>query len=120
MRIISKLKVRVKLDHKSDVLLPFRAKKDEIVKGEEKPTKWEGWLYCENKLGTQGWVPKAFLEIFSEEFNYYKLNRDYNACEIPASEGEFVEIEETESGWALVISETDKIGWIPLEKLELE
>jgi hypothetical protein len=114
------LKVKVKKNHNSDVLIPFKAKKSEIVVGEEKPTQWEGWLYCENDQGIKGWVPKAFLKKIPEKNNCFKFNRNYNAYEIPASKGEFVEIKEIESGWAFVVSETGKIGWIPLENLDLD
>ena len=114
------MKVKVKKNHRSDVLIPFKAKKNEIVIGEEKPTEWEGWLYCENEQGIKGWVPKAFLEEMPNKKKYFQFNRDYNAYEILASKGELVEIEETESGWALVISETGEEGWIPLENLDLK
>ncbi|MEJ2293757.1 MAG: SH3 domain-containing protein [Candidatus Lokiarchaeota archaeon] len=114
------MKVTVKKTHRSDVLIPFTAKKSEIVKGKEEPTKWEGWLYCENGQGIKGWVPKAFLTIIPEKINYYMFNRDYNAFEIPASKGEVVEVKEIESGWALVVTEIGKVGWIPLENLDLE
>ena len=114
------MKVRVKKNHNSDVLIPFKANKSEIVLGEEIPTQWEGWLYCKNDQGIKGWVPKAFLKKNPNKKNSFVLNRDYNAYEIPASKGEFVEIKEKESGWALVVSETGEIGWIPLENLDLD
>lgn len=115
-----KLKVRVKKNHRSDVLIPFKAKTSEIVVGEEKPTQWEGWLYCENEQGVKGWVPKAFLEEIPDKKKYFKFNRDYDAYELPALKGDLVDIKETESGWALVISETGEVGWIPLENLDLK
>ena len=111
-------KVKVIKDHHSDVLIPFQAQKGEIVKGKEKPTQWEGWLYCKNKGGIFGWVPKAFVtpvKYSSEEFQFV---RAYNAFEISASEGEFVIIKEIESGWARIENESGKIGWIPLENLD--
>ena len=114
------MKVEVKRDHNSDVLIPFKAKKSEIVVGEEKPTQWEGWLYCENEQGVKGWVPKAFLKEIPNKKKYFKFNRDYDAYELPASKGDLVEVKEIESGWALVISETGEVGWIPLENLDFK
>jgi hypothetical protein len=111
------LKLKVKKNHSSDVLIPFKAKKSEIVVGEEKPTQWEGWLYCENEQGIKGWVPKAFLNKISDNKKSFKLNRDYNAHELPVLKGDLVEIKETVSGWALVVSESGELGWIPLENL---
>ena len=114
------MKVRVKKAHSSEALVPFKAKKDEIVTGEETPTQWDGWLWCENEQNIKGWVPKAYVNKIPETKKSFKFNRDYNAFELAASGGEFVEIKETESGWALVVSETGKKGWIPLENLDLE
>lgn len=120
MNGVQKSKAKVKKNHNSNVLIPFKAKKSEIVVGKEKTTQWEGWLYCENEQRIKGWVPKAFLNKIPIKKNSFKFNRDYNASEITASKGEFVEIKEIESGWALVVSETGKIGWIPLENLDLD
>jgi hypothetical protein len=114
------LNVRVKKNHTSDVLIPFKAKKGEIVVGEEKPTQWEGWLYCENEQGIEGWVPKAFINKIPNKKKLFKFNRDYNAYELSASKGDLVEIRETVSGWALVASENGELGWIPLENLDLD
>ena len=43
-------KVKVIKSHRSDVLIPFQAEKGEIVNGKEKPTQWEGWLYCKKRM----------------------------------------------------------------------
>lgn len=114
-----KSRAKVIKNHHSEVLIPFQAKKGEIVSGEEKPTQWEGWLFCRNKVGISGWVPKAFVTPIKDAPENYQFIRDYNAFEIHAVKGEYVSINETESGWALVENETGKVGWIPLENLEI-
>ena len=113
-----KRKARVIKSHQSEVLMPFKAKKGDIVSGENKPTIWEGWLHCINEAGIYGWVPKAFVTPKEDSTNSFLFIRDYDAFEINALEGEIVLIEETESGWALVKNEVGKVGWIPLENLE--
>ncbi len=111
-------KVKVIKSHHSDVSIPFQAEKGEIVIGKEKPTQWEGWLYCKTKDEIYGWVPKAFLTPVKESTEEFQFIRTYNAFEISATEGEFVKIKEIESGWAKIENESGKIGWIPLENLD--
>lgn len=113
-----KNKVKVIRSHYSEVLIPFQAKKGDIVIGKEKPTQWEGWLYCKNNNGIYGWVPKAFVTQVKNSSEEFKFIRAYDAFEISASEGEFVKILEIESGWALIENDIGKIGWIPLENLD--
>jgi len=113
-----KNKVKVIKSHHSDVLIPFQAQKGEIVNGKEKPTQWEGWLYCKNKDGIFGWVPKAFVTPVKDSSEEFQFIRAYNSFEISASKGEFVKIKEIESGWARIENERGKIGWIPLENLD--
>ncbi|MFX0012578.1 MAG: GW dipeptide domain-containing protein [Candidatus Hermodarchaeota archaeon] len=112
-------KVTVVKSHHSEVLIPFQAEKGEIVKGKEKPTQWEGWLYCKNNAGIYGWVPKAFVIPIVGSSENFQFIRSYNAFEITALKGESVLIKETESGWALVENKDRKVGWIPLENLEV-
>ncbi len=112
-------KVKVIKAHHSDVLIPFQAEKGEIVKCKEKPTQWEGWLYCKNKDGIFGWVPKAFVTQVKDSSDEFQFVCVYNSFEISATTGEFVKIKEIESGWARIENESGKIGWIPLENLDI-
>ena len=105
--------------HYSDVLIPFQAEKGEIVSGKEKPTQWEGWLYCKNKNGILGWVPKTYLTPVKDSLEKYQFIRAYNSYEITISKGESVEIKEIESGWVVIEDKSGKIGWIPLDNLEI-
>ena len=114
------MKVIVKKSHKSDVLFPFKAIKGEILQCEERSTQWEGWLYCKNKEGFNGWTPKAFLSQIENNLGTYQLIHSYNAIEISANEGDSVELKESESGWAWVINKNGEEGWIPLENLNLD
>ena len=111
-------KVKVIKSHHSEVLIPFQAEKGEIVNGKEKPTQWEGWLYCKKKDGIFGWVPKAFVTPVKDSSEEFQFIRAYNAFEISVSDGDFVIIKEIESGWAIIENERERIGWIPLENLD--
>ncbi|MFX0075174.1 MAG: SH3 domain-containing protein [Candidatus Hermodarchaeota archaeon] len=112
-------KAKVIKSHHSDVSIPFKAEKGEIVSCKEKLTQWEGWFYCKKKAGIEGWVPKAFLTPIKNSSEQYKFIRDYNAYEITATEGEVVKIKEIESGWAWIENINGEFGWIPLENLDL-
>ncbi len=117
--ILMENRARVSKSHHSEVLTPFQAKMGDIIISIEKPTQWEGWLYCKNKEGIYGWVPKAFItpiETSAEEFSF---TRDYNSYELSVSIGEYVTIHEIESGWAIIEKENGMIGWIPLENLDV-
>ena len=116
---MKKNKVKVIKSHHSDVLIPFQAEKGEIVNGKEKPTQWEGWLYCKNMDGIFGWAPKAFVTPVKDSSEEFQFIRAYNAFEISASEGEFVIIKEISSEWAIIENESGKTGWIPLENLDI-
>lgn len=112
-------RAKVIKSHQSEVLTPFQAEKGDIVVGKEKTTQWEGWLYCKNKDGIYGWVPKAFVSSVKNSSEEFRFIRDYNSFEISVSKEEFVKIHEIESGWAIIENESGKIGWIPLENLEI-
>ncbi len=112
-------RVRVIKSHQSEVLTPFQAERGDIVIGKEKPTQWEGWLYCKNRYGIYGWVPKAFLTPVKESTEEFQFNRAYNSYEITISKGELVKIKEIESDWAVIENESGKIGWIPLDNLDI-
>ena len=113
------MKAKVIKSHHSDIAIPFQAERGEHVRGEEKPTQWEGWLYCKNKVGVTGWVPKTFVTQVKDSTDTYQFTRDYNALEINAIKGEVVKIKEIESGWAKIENKSGEVGWIPLENLDL-
>ncbi len=109
--------VKVTKNHKSEFQVPLIAKKGEIVEGQERETKWEGWLWCRNSSGVHGWVPKTYLESTSESGQFQFLD-DYNTRELTVTEGEEVIALEEESGWVWVRTTLGEEGWIPLENLQ--
>ena len=112
MRILKVIK-----DHKSEFHVPLVARKGEIVEGQEKETEWEGWLFCRHSSGTNGWVPKSYLEETSESGQFQFL-RDYNARELTIDRNQEVMLLEEESSWAWVRTPLGEEGWIPMENLQ--
>jgi hypothetical protein len=113
-------KAKVIKSHQSDVFIPFQAEKGDIVRGKEKPTEWEGWLYCKNNNDFYGWVPKAFLSPLKDSSEKFEFTRAYDTFEISVLEGESVKIIEIESRWAWVENKRGKIGWVPLDNLNYD
>ena len=109
--------LKVIKNHKSDFHVPLIAKMGELVEGEERETEFEGWLWCKNSSGLQGWVPKAYLEPASEAGQFQFL-QDYNARELTIDAGQEVMVLDEESGWAWVRTPLGEEGWIPLENLQ--
>lgn len=110
--------VRVIKDHKGEFATPLITKTGETLEGQEKETQWDGWLWCKNSAGTQGWVPKAYLEPLPKEAGRFKILKDYTAKELNVKVGEELIILLEESGWAWVRTPLGDEGWVPLENLE--
>lgn len=104
------------MSHESEITKILVAKRGESLKGEEKKTKWDGWLWCRNKAEIDGWVPKSYLEPLDEK-GQYRLLQDYTARELKVQPGDEVMVLIEESGWAWVRSPIGEEGWIPLENL---
>ncbi len=109
--------LKVIKDHKSEFNIPLIAKKDEIIEGHERETEYDGWLWCHNSSGLQGWVPKKYLDPISESRQFQFL-QDYNARELTIDAGQEVMVLDEESGWAWVRTTLGEEGWIPLENLQ--
>ncbi|WP_327051149.1 SH3 domain-containing protein [Halomicrococcus gelatinilyticus] len=54
---------------------------DELVV-EERPTEWDGWLWCVDTAGREGWIPEAYVERTGERWVALK---GYVARELTAS-----------------------------------
>jgi SH3-like domain-containing protein len=115
--VISLKILKVTKNHKSEFHVPLITKKGDIVEGQERETEYEGWLWCQNSAGLQGWVPKAYLKQASESGQFQFL-KDYNARELTINKGQEVIVLDEESGWAWVRTTLGEEGWIPLENLQ--
>jgi len=111
-------KARVIKQHESEFTQFLKLTKGDMVSCIEKPTPWEGWVYCPDFNGVDGWIPKSYLEF--HEGDQYVTLRDYNSFEMNVQVNDIVYILEETSGWAWVKNVLKKKGWIPLENLEIE
>jgi uncharacterized protein YgiM (DUF1202 family) len=109
--------LKVTKNHKSEFHVSLVATKGEIVKGEERKTEYEGWLWCQNSAGVNAWVPQTYLEKTSSSGQFQFL-KDYNSRELTVNEGQEVIVLDEDSGWAWVRTTLGEEGWIPLENLQ--
>ena len=86
------------------------------LRWQRKPTKWSGWLYCEDIAGVHGWVPEAWLKLEGTEA---MIDWDYDATELCVDVGAVLEAELIESGWLLASDGGGRRGWVPLGCLQV-
>jgi len=109
--------MKVIKDHESEFTTPLAIKSGESLEGEERETEWEGWLFCRNSAGVEGWVPKTYLKPESDLNRFLSL-KDYTARELTIRTGSEVIVLSEESDWAWVRTPAGDEGWVPLNKLE--
>ncbi|MHA1958791.1 MAG: SH3 domain-containing protein [Candidatus Thorarchaeota archaeon] len=107
---------RVAKKHESENPISLVARKEDVLKGEEKETEWEGWLWCVNEAGIHGWVPKAYLKPLTKPGNF-QLLQDYSARELSVEPGLEVIVLLEESEWVWVRNPIGDEGWIPKRNL---
>jgi hypothetical protein len=113
-------KARVITDHQPDSTGDFIVRKGDIVKGIEKPTNWEGWLWCWTDDKEYAWIPKPYLKPVLDKSGTFILLRDYNAKELTIGKDEEVVIQFEASSWAWVKTRAGEEGWIPLGNLKIQ
>ena len=94
---------------------PLKVSAGDELKVGRRDEEWPGWVFCEDIVGRQGWVPEKYVKIIGEKGI---AEHAYSAQELSAFEGEIVRVERLESGWAWVTSMTDETGWIPVKNLK--
>jgi uncharacterized protein YgiM (DUF1202 family) len=111
------VKYRVTQPHEPEYSEGLIVRKGEKLKYERKPTAWPGWIWCTASNGRTAWVPESWVEF---EGGFCVLSRDYNSKELRISEGDVVEVELEESGWAWVRNTAGIHGWVPLDRIAPE
>lgn len=95
---------------------PLKIRKGDQVQLIEKESEWPGWIWCINKNGKEGWVPRSYLKL---QDDHAILLQDYDATELSAKVGERFVIKEEESGWFWVSDKEGRKGWIPIKNVEI-
>lgn len=107
-----KKKERVIKSHKPFFEYHMELTKGELLKFERKKTEVAGWIWCTTTGGKSCWIPEAWVEIEGEKA---RLQRDYSSKELAVKKDDTVLVELSESGWILIATYNEEIGWIPEE-----
>ena len=58
---------------------PLKLRKCALVTIAKKDCEWDGWLWCSNEKGLQGWVPESYVD---RDGDAGRMLRDYDATEL--------------------------------------
>jgi SH3-like domain-containing protein len=108
--------VRVIKEHMSGFANPINVSAGTPVSVEDRTTKWPGWLWCATSDGAEGWVPSSYVKRDGDSGIVW---RDYNANELTVVVGDVLEMLEEESSWLLCRAKNGKLGWVPLDHVEV-
>ena len=89
---------------------PIVVKQGECLIVGDKVSEFPGWLWCTDRQGRSGWVPKRYVQ---RSGNDTTMLNDYNATELTVETGEILTLCEEESGWLLCERSDGTVGWIP-------
>ena len=108
--------VRVIADYQAPYADPIRVNAgDEVVIDPDKHTGIPGWVWCTNRDGKSGWVPKAYLEYSGKAG---KMNCDYDAIELTVHVGEALIVHKAESDFYWVTNQKGVQGWVPIAHVQ--
>ncbi|WP_227355622.1 SH3 domain-containing protein [Haladaptatus salinisoli] len=93
---------------------PIRVSEGDELTIEERATKWEGWLWCIDTTGREGWIPDAYVE--RRDGRWIGLE-DYVARELTVELGDTLASHVTVAGWEWCEKPTGETGWVPSENL---
>lgn len=83
------------------------------VSGEED----DGWIWCRNHAGKEGWVPLSYMTAAGDGAARTALS-DYDATELPVEVGEEFQAELEEHGWLWCKNVQGAWGWVRVAQVE--
>ncbi len=88
---------------------------EEVVLDMDKKTDITGWVWCTNRAGKSGWVPKSYIEL---QGHTSKMLYDYSALELTIHVGEILTVHKVESGFCWATDRAGRQGWVPAANVE--
>ena len=108
--------VRVIKAHRPESSDSLKMSVGELLRGERRKTKWDGWIWCTSKSGISAWIPEAYLSE-QPQLGMYRAVRDYDSFELSVDIGETLNVKDDAASWAWVENPDGEEGWVPLENL---
>jgi hypothetical protein len=112
------MKYRVKNRHDRSFDKAPQVGAGDVVTFVRHDSKNPGWFFGETEGGVDGYFPSEWFDI-SERNRKATAQRPYNAMELTAEIGEIIESLDSAAGWLFVRAEDGRVGWVPLEKIEI-
>ncbi len=94
---------------------PIRVEAGALVTVTRRDEQFTRWLWCQASDGREGWVPETVLS--STAPGHARVSEHYEATELPARQGDIVEILTEFDGFAWVRSGQGRLGWLPVTVL---
>lgn len=94
---------------------PIRVSEGDELTIEERDAEWDGWLWCVDTMGREGWIPEVHVE--RRDGRWIALT-DYVARELTVEPGEPLTSHYVLAGWEWCEKPTGKSGWVPTEVLD--
>jgi SH3-like domain-containing protein len=108
-------RARLREDYRVQYPDPIRVEAGAAVTVTRRDDQFTQWLWCQASDGREGWVPETILS--STAPGPARVSERYEATELPAREGDLVEIITEFDGFARVRSEQGRLGWLPVTVL---
>ena len=106
---------RLREDYSVQYPDPIRVEAGAVVTVTRRDDQFTRWLWCQASDGREGWVPETILSSTSP--GPALVSERYEATELPAREGDLVEIIREFDGFAWARSEQGRLGWLPVAVL---
>ncbi|WP_435346191.1 SH3 domain-containing protein [Haloarchaeobius sp. HRN-SO-5] len=114
MRDVPSNRRRVVEAYESAYPEPIRVSEGDELAVEDRETEWDGWLWCIDTAGQEGWIPDAYVE---RRDGRWVSREEYVARELSVEPGETLTSHVTIAGWEWCENSTGKTGWVPSEAL---
>jgi hypothetical protein len=112
----SNFPIRVIAAYQAPYADPIRVNEgDEVVIDPDKRTNIPGWVWCTNRAGKSGWVPRTYVKYSGRAG---KMLCDYDAIELTVHVGEMLTVHKAESDFYWVTSQEGRQGWVPMTHVE--
>jgi hypothetical protein len=111
------MRYRVIKPHRSSYSEILKVRVGDILAFERRPSEWPGWIWCTAPDSKSGWVPESWVVIDGDKC---RLLRKYSTAELTVEDGDIVEGDLIESGWAWVKNQLGESGWVPMKFMKAD
>lgn len=93
---------------------PIRVQAGDQLTIERRETEWDGWLWCVDTEGREGWIPEEYVD--RRDGRWIALEA-YVARELSVEPGTILVSHDVVAGWEWCEKSNGETGWVPSENL---